>query len=63
MAGLLRYLPVALPPFSPHYKGKIERFHRTLVEQFLSQEPFFTGGPKTGVRKAVLARGPRPARR
>jgi putative transposase len=32
-------------PYDPRGKGKVERFHRTLVDAFLAGLPHFTGGP------------------
>ncbi|MBW0106794.1 Mu transposase C-terminal domain-containing protein [Pseudonocardia sp. KRD291] len=34
------------PPYTPHLKGKVERWNRTLVQEFLSGLPFYTGGPR-----------------
>ncbi|MGH7750015.1 MAG: Mu transposase C-terminal domain-containing protein, partial [Candidatus Dormibacteria bacterium] len=44
--GLLgvRLAPVA--PYSPNLKGKLERLHRSLVDQLLAELPHFTGGPR-----------------
>ncbi|MES0838372.1 Mu transposase C-terminal domain-containing protein [Nocardiopsis tropica] len=35
-----------LPAYTPHRKGKVERFHRTLEQMLLSTLPGFTGGPR-----------------
>ena len=35
---------VALPPYSPQQKGRIERAHRTIITRFLQALPAFTGG-------------------
>jgi putative transposase len=48
---MLGSVPVPLDPYAPHKKGKIERFHRTLVETFLSQQPFYTAGPRSASGK------------
>lgn len=31
--------------YSPHLKGKVERFNRTVVDEFISGLPFYTHGP------------------
>lgn len=38
-------LGIALPPFSPHRKGKIERFHKTLKAECIDFLPGVTRGP------------------
>jgi putative transposase len=35
-----------LPAYSPHLKGKIERYNRTVGEEFLRGLPFYTDGPR-----------------
>ncbi|MDA8063873.1 MAG: transposase family protein, partial [Actinomycetota bacterium] len=42
----LDVLPVALPAYSPHLKGRLERFWRFLKEDCLSVLPGYTEGPK-----------------
>ena len=44
----MQLLPV--PSYTPHLKGKVERFNRTLAQEFLCTLPFYTNGPrdKTG---------------
>jgi len=37
---------VPAPAYTPHLKGKVERWNRTLVQEFLSGLPFYTGGPR-----------------
>jgi putative transposase len=37
----------AVPPYSGHMKGKIERLGRTVQEQFCVKQPGYTHGPKT----------------
>lgn len=37
----------AVPPYSGHMKGKVERFGRRVQEQFCVMQPGFTHGPKT----------------
>jgi putative transposase len=39
-------LPRALQAYAPHLKGKIERWHRTLDDEFLATLPQFQGGPR-----------------
>ncbi|MFE1099281.1 hypothetical protein ACFW4K_02105 [Nocardiopsis alba] len=34
-----------LPAYTPHRKGKVERFHRSIEQMLLSGLPGFTGGP------------------
>jgi putative transposase len=34
------------PPYTPHLKGKVERLHRTITQEFLKSLPFYTGGPR-----------------
>jgi putative transposase len=41
----------AVPPYSGHMKGKIERLGRTVQEQFCVLQPAFTHGPKTYTQK------------
>lgn len=38
----------ALPtvPYSPHQKGKVERFHRTIGEALIATLPHYAGGPR-----------------
>jgi putative transposase len=35
-----------LPGYRPHLKGKVERYNRTLAEEFLRGLPFYTDGPR-----------------
>lgn len=35
-----------LPAYTPHRKGKVERFHRTIEQMLLTTLPGFTGGPR-----------------
>src|SRR5690606_14795342 len=37
---------IALPPFSPHLKGKVERFYRTLKAECIDHLTGLTRGPK-----------------
>lgn len=46
VAGALGALPIAMPAYSPQSKGKIERFHRTLDDEFLATLPHYQGGPR-----------------
>lgn len=49
VTGALKALGVdvhRLPGYTPHRKGKVERFHRTLEQMLLSTLPGFTGGPR-----------------
>lgn len=39
-------LPRPLRAYSPHLKGRIERWHRTLDDEFLATLPFWQGGPR-----------------
>jgi putative transposase len=39
-------LGVAVAPYSPHQKGKIERWFGTLDREFTSQQPYYTRGPR-----------------
>ncbi len=50
----------ALPaiPYSPHLKGKVERFHRTIGEGLIATLPHYTGGPRKANGK--LYRQPDP---
>lgn len=41
----MKYYAVA--EIAPHEKGKVERFFRTLDEEFLALQPHFTGAPKS----------------
>ncbi len=41
----------AVPPYSGHMKGKVERFGRRVQEQFCVLQPGFTHGPKTHTTK------------
>jgi putative transposase len=34
------------PPYTPHLKGKVERFNRTIAQEFLQGLPFYTDGPR-----------------
>lgn len=34
------------PPYSPHLKGKVERFYDTVTGAFLAELPHFTDGPR-----------------
>lgn len=43
---MLGFQVVHTPPYTPHRKGKVERLHRTVVAEFFSQLPYFTGGPR-----------------
>jgi putative transposase len=38
------------PPYTPHLKGKIERLHRTITQEFLKGLPFYTDGPRAADR-------------
>ena len=33
-------------PYSPHHKGKVERFHLTIGEGLIATLPHYTGGPR-----------------
>jgi putative transposase len=35
-----------LPAYSPHLKGKVERYNRTVGEEFLRGLPMYTDGPR-----------------
>ncbi len=55
----LDVLPVALPAYSPHLKGRLERSWRFLKEDCLSPLPGYTEGPKdlrgnSAIAKAAL---------
>jgi putative transposase len=39
-------LPLGTAPYSPHQKGKVERFFRTLETECLATLPRYTNGPK-----------------
>lgn len=34
------------PAYTPHLKGKVERLHRTITQEFLNGLPFYTDGPR-----------------
>jgi putative transposase len=38
------------PPYTPHLKGKVERLHRTITQEFLTGLPFYTRGPRAADR-------------
>jgi putative transposase len=42
----LDIMPVALPAYSPHHKGRLERFWRTLKESLLPRLPGYVEGPR-----------------
>jgi putative transposase len=42
----LKIMPVALPAYSPHLKGALERWHRFMKQDLLSPLPGFTRGPR-----------------
>lgn len=61
-AGAIREAAAAIgfelcftPAYMPHRKGKIERFHRTIVTEFLTGLPFFTKGPRRADGTLILA--------
>jgi len=61
-AGAIREAAAAIgfelcftPAYMPHRKGKIERFHRTIVTEFLTGLPFFTKGPRRADGTLLLA--------
>ncbi len=37
--------PMPTKAYSPHLKGKVERFNETVVNEFISGLPFYTNGP------------------
>lgn len=43
---MLGSYPVAVQPFSPDKKPKIERLHQTLERELLSSLPYYTNGPR-----------------
>jgi len=51
----LDVLPVALPAYSPHLKGRVERFWRFLQEDCLSVLPGYTDGPKDLRGRSAIA--------
>ncbi|MDE3721400.1 DDE-type integrase/transposase/recombinase [Nocardiopsis sp. N85] len=52
-----------LPAYTPHRKGKVERFHRTLEQMLLSALPGFTGGPRDAAGRLHGPVDDRPAAR
>ncbi|GAB2485828.1 Mu transposase C-terminal domain-containing protein [Nocardiopsis aegyptia] len=52
-----------LPAYTPHRKGKVERFHRTLEQMLLSALPGFTGGPRDAAGRLHGPLDDRPAAR
>ncbi|WP_017590842.1 Mu transposase C-terminal domain-containing protein [Nocardiopsis ganjiahuensis] len=52
-----------LPAYTPHRKGKVERFHRTLEQMLLSTLPGFTGGPRDAAGRLHGPLDDRPAAR
>jgi putative transposase len=50
VCGVLGIQLLPAPRYTPHLKGKVERFGRTLAQEFLCTLPFYTDGPrdKTG---------------
>jgi putative transposase len=45
-AGELGCAALPTAPYSPHQKGKIERFHRTIGEGLIATLSHYTGGPR-----------------
>ena len=39
-------LPAPLPSYTPHLKGKVERFNRTINQELLIGLPYYTGGAR-----------------
>lgn len=52
-----------LPAYTPHRKGKVERFHRTIEQMLLSGLPGFTGGPRDAAGRLHGPLDDRPAAR
>lgn len=52
-----------LPAYTPHRKGKVERFHRTLEQMLLSALPGFTGGLRDAAGRLHGPVDDRPAAR
>ncbi|OOC52444.1 MULTISPECIES: Mu transposase C-terminal domain-containing protein [Nocardiopsis] len=52
-----------LPAYTPHRKGKVERFHRTLEQMLLTTLPGFTGGPRDAAGRLHGPVDDRPAAR
>lgn len=44
----------AVPPYSGHMKGKVERLGRTVQEKFCTLQPGYTHGPKTYTNKDLF---------
>lgn len=50
-------LPRAMPAYTPHMKGKIERWHRTLDTELLAGLPHFSQGPRAANNKLYGSSG------
>lgn len=57
-AGEVGFAGLPAPPYSPHLKGKVERFHRTLNEGLMASLPHYTGGARKA--NGELYAQPRP---
>lgn len=44
------------PPYTPNRKGKVERFHSTVITEFLATLPFYTKGPRQADGQLVAPR-------
>ena len=45
-AAVLGFRVTTLPPYTPHLRGKVERYHRTIDEAFAAGMPLHTAGPR-----------------
>jgi len=45
-AAVLGARVTTLPPYTPHLRGKVERYHRTIDDAFIAGLPLHTAGPR-----------------
>jgi putative transposase len=45
-AAVLGFRATTLPPYTPHLRGKVERYHRTIDDAFIAGLPLHTAGPR-----------------
>jgi putative transposase len=48
---------VHTPPYRPNRKGKVERLHRTIVDEFLSTLPHYLKGPRRASGELIVPSG------
>ena len=56
----LGFVAAPLPPRSPWLNGKIERWHRTLTDEFISRLPYWVDGPKRANGSLAVTPGTEP---